>query len=224
MDQVQQIIDFLKHAIDVVLHIQVYLGDWAQWMGPWLYILMFLIIFAETGLVIFPFLPGDSLLFALGAMTTLADNPLNIWILIPLLCIAAILGDWTNYQIGHKLGRTFFSKHLKWAVKEEHLKKTEDFYEKYGAKSIVLARFAPIVRTFVPFVAGVGRMNRNVFFSYNILGGILWVNIFLWLGHFFGNLPIIQKNFSTVIFAIIILSVLPMFIEIYRAKKSKAAP
>jgi membrane-associated protein len=213
----------MMDLIHMILHIQTYLADWVQWMGPWLYVLMFIIIFSETGLVITPFLPGDSLLFALGAMTTLSENSLNIWILIVSLTIAAILGDWTNYQIGNKLGRNFFNKNFKWALKEEHLKKTEEFYDKYGVKSIVLARFAPIVRTFVPFVAGIASMNRQVFFKYNIIGGVLWINIFLWLGHFFGNLPFVQKNFSMIIFAIIILSVMPMFLEYLRARRARSA-
>lgn len=206
--------------LHMLLHIQVYLIEWSQWMGPWLYVLMFLIIFSETGLIVFPFLPGDSLLFALGAMTTLGENSLNIWILIPLLSLAAILGDWVNYQVGSRLGRSFFQKHLSWAVKDIHIKKTEIFFEKYGVRSIVLARFAPIVRTFTPFVAGLGKMSPRLFFKYNVAGGLLWINLFLWMGHFFGNLPIVQKNFSAVIIAIIIISVLPMAIEVLKSRRA----
>ena len=216
-----QFIDMLVPFVDMVLHINNHLGTWAESMGPWLYVLMFIIIFAETGLVIAPFLPGDSLLFALGAMTTLQTNPLNVWVLLTSLTIAAILGDATNYTIGQKIGPDFIVKKFPWALKPEHMKKTESFFEKYGAKSIVLARFAPIVRTLVPFVAGVGRMNPKTFFKFNVIGGFLWIQVFIWLGHFFGNLPYIQKNFSMVIFAIIVISVLPMALEIAKARMSQ---
>lgn len=211
----------LSHAIDVVLHINLYLGDWAQWMGPWLYVLMFAIIFAETGLVITPFLPGDSLLFALGAMTSLTVNPLDISTLAIVLPLAAITGDNTNYFIGKKLGRSWFAKKFPWALKPEYIQKTENFYARHGAKSIVIARFAPIIRTFVPFVAGIGNMNRKIFITFSIIGGMLWIQSFLWLGRYFGNLPYIQKNFSLVVVAIIFISILPMLIEILKARGSQ---
>ncbi len=207
----------MSHWLDIVLHINLYLAEWIQIWGLWIYALLFAIIFAETGLVVMPFLPGDSLLFAIGALTTL-ENGLDMTSVLILLSIAAILGDWTNYQIGSKLGKKMTSENSFFRVKPAHIKKTEEFYDKHGAKSIVLARFAPIVRTFVPFVAGVGKMDPKIFFKYNIIGGILWIQSFVWLGYFFGNMPQVQKNFSLIIFAIIFLSLVPIGIEIFKAK------
>jgi membrane-associated protein len=206
--------------IDFVLHVDVHLAELSAAYGPWLYLLMFVIIFAETGLVVTPFLPGDSLLFALGALTSIPDAQLNVHTMAVLLMIAAIVGDNVNYSIGRRIGPKVFKRDYRW-LKREHLLKTEEFYVKYGARAIVLARFVPIVRTFVPFIAGVGKMNMRRFMTYNIVGAILWVNIFLYLGHFFGNMPIIKRNFSTVILAVIFLSVLPILIEFFREFRRK---
>lgn len=213
-----ELLELIRSFIDVVLHIDQYLSVWSGWLGPWLYVIMFLIIFAETGLVIAPFLPGDSLLFALGAMTTLEQNPLSISVLMVSLIIAAILGDRTNYYIGEKIGPKIFTKEDSIFFHKSHLLKAEQFYAKYGPKAIVIARFAPIVRTMVPFVAGVGRMDKKRFFTYNIFGGVLWVASFLLAGHYFGNLPIVQRNFHVVIFGVIILSLVPIAYEIIKAK------
>lgn len=205
--------------IDLILHVDAHLREWTMLYGPWIYLILFIIIFCETGLVVTPFLPGDSLLFAAGAMTALGAEGLDIWFLSLLLIVAAILGDQTNYFIGRKFGTWLLSRPNQKLVKEEHFRQTEKFMLKYGASAIVLARFAPIVRTFAPFVVGVGRMPRQHFIKYNILGAILWVEIFLWLGHFFGNLPVVQKNFSLVIVVIVILSLIPMVVGVWKARK-----
>lgn len=183
----------------------------------WTYLVLFLIIFCETGLVFTPFLPGDSLLFAAGALAALGS--LNPLILFLLLAVAAILGDTVNYWIGEFIGEKLFdSKKLKF-LKREHLDKTHQFYEKHGGKTIIIARFVPIIRTFAPFVAGIGSMTYPKFLSYNFLGGILWVGLFIFGGYYFGNLPFVKSNFSTVILAIVIISVLPGVIEYLRNRK-----
>ena len=181
----------------------------------WTYLILFCIIFCETGLVVTPFLPGDSLLFAAGAIAALVI--LNIWILIGLLCIAAILGDSVNYSLGKFLGKKVFERdyHL---LKKEHLYRTHEFYEKYGGKTIIIARFVPIIRTFAPFIAGVGSMNYMKFILFNIIGGILWVFICSFCGYFFGNLPFVKSNFSLVVLAIILISLLPMVVEYIKYK------
>ncbi len=200
------------NLIEVVLHIDQYIAVWSQWMGPWLYVLMFAIIFAETGLVVTPILPGDSLLFALGALTAL-DGGLSLPLLSCLLLLAAFLGDNTNYFIGKKLGAKLFTKEDSKIFNKSYLLKTHSFYEKYGPKAVILARFVPIVRTFVPFVAGIGAMTWKRFIGFSLVGAILWINIFLFAGHYFGNLPVVKRNFHIVIFAVIGVSVLPIFIE-----------
>ena len=183
----------------------------------WTYLVLFLIIFCETGLVFTPFLPGDSLLFAAGALAALGS--LNPLILFLLLAVAAILGDTVNYWIGEFIGEKLFdSKKLKF-LKREHLDKTHQFYEKHGGKTIIIARFVPIIRTFAPFVAGIGSMTYAKFLSYNFLGGILWVGLFIFGGYYFGNLPFVKSNFSAVILAIVIISVLPGVIEYLRNRK-----
>ncbi len=213
--------------IDILLHIDQYVGQWLALLGPWMYVLMFLIIFAETGLVVTPFLPGDSLLFALGVLTVSNENPLNIWILSPLLMAAALIGDNVNYTVGRWLGPRVFRDDQSRYFKRQHLVKTQSFYEKFGPKAVILARFAPIIRTFVPFVAGVGAMKRSRFIGYSIIGAILWINGFLFAGHFFGTLPGVKRNFHLVILAIICLSLLPIVIEFFRQrallKKGRAA-
>lgn len=204
----------LKAIIDFIVHIDQHLITIVNNFGVFSYTIVFLIIFGETGLVVTPFLPGDSLLFAIGALA--AKGGFNIWIAYPLLLAAAILGDACNYQIGHMLGRRAFTgNHI---FKKEYLEKTEAFYDKHGGKTIILARFMPIVRTFAPFVAGVGKMTYPKFFSYNIIGSLLWVTAFLFMGYFVGNIPAIKENFSLAIMLIIVLSVLP---AVYHYLKDK---
>ena len=210
--------EIIRQAIDLFLHLDEYLGQIIQTYGVATYVLLFLVIFMETGLVVTPFLPGDSLLFAAGTFASPAlGSPLNIWVLWALLCGAAILGDTVNYWIGHFVGPKAFSGEVRF-LKKEYLDRTHAFYEKYGGKTIVLARFIPIIRTFAPFVAGVGAMSYGKFISYNVIGGVLWVTLFVWLGYFFGNLPFVQNNFSFIVIAIIVISVLPAVYEILRAK------
>jgi membrane-associated protein len=218
--------DFVAQLIDLFLHIDEHLSQIISQYGVWTYLILFLIIFMETGLVVTPFLPGDSLLFAAGTFASPAlGSPLNIVVLIVLLCIAAILGDTVNYWIGHKIGPRAFSGNIRF-LKKEHLDRTHAFYEKYGGKTIVIARFVPIVRTFAPFVAGVGAMSYGKFISYNVLGGIAWVVLFTLAGYFFGNLPFVKDNFTIVVLAIIAISVMPAVIEVVRSKleaRKKAA-
>ena len=199
--------DLLKQLIDVFLHLDKHLADVVRDYGAWTNTLLFVIVFCETGLVVTPFLPGDSLLFTAGALAALGD--LNVWILVVLLSIAAILGDTVNYWIGKRIGPRAFSGTVKF-LKKEHLEKTEAFYEKHGKKTIILARFVPIVRTFAPFVAGVGSMTYGTFLAYNVLGGVLWVGACVFSGFFFGNIPVVKKNFSIVILAIIGISMIPL--------------
>ena len=219
--------DFLKSVVDLFLHLDEYLNVAITTYGAWTYGLLFVVIFIETGLVITPFLPGDSLLFAAGTFAALGS--LNIFLLWGLLFVAAVLGDTVNYWIGNKLGLAIFDTQNRWlkkVLKKEYLEKTEAFYAKHGGKTIVLARFVPIVRTFAPFVAGVGTMQYGRFISYNIIGGFLWVTLFLFMGSFFGNIPFVKANFELVIIGIILVSVLPMLVEYWKArteKKSKAA-
>ncbi len=208
----------LREQLSWLLHIQDRLDDMITLFGPWTYVILFLVIFCETGLVVTPFLPGDSLLFAAGAFAALNPQHLNIWVMFVVLSVAAILGDTVNYWIGKWIGPKAFSGKI-WFLKQDHLRKTEAFYEKYGAKAIVLARFVPIVRTFIPFVAGIGAMNYQQFIAYNILGGIAWVGICTWAGYFFGNFPWVKDHFEAVVVAIIALSVLPMVWEIYASRR-----
>jgi membrane-associated protein len=198
------------NLIEVILHLDQHLIDWLSYFGPWTYVIMFLIIFCETGLVVTPFLPGDSLLFALGALTSV-ENGLNLWIVLSSLTIAGILGDTVNYHIGKSLGTKAFERHGR-LFKKEYLEQTQAFYSQWGAFTIVAARFAPIIRTFAPFVAGIGSMNYKRFVFFNIIGSICWVFTFTLAGHFFGNLPAVKRNFHIVIIAVIILSILPMII------------
>jgi len=207
--------EIITNLIELFLHIDDYLAEIISQYGVWTYALLFLIIFIETGFVIMPFLPGDSLLFAAGSFAAL--GVLNPWILAILLSIAAILGDTVNYMIGHYIGPRAFSGKVRF-LKKEYLDQTHEFFEKHGGKTIILARFVPIVRTFAPFVAGVGAMTYKKFLLYNVVGGILWVNIFVWLGYFFGTLPFVQENFELAIIAIILISVLPMVYEFIKAK------
>ncbi len=202
--------------IDIILHLDAHLIEWMNFFGPWIYVMMFLIIFAETGLVVTPFLPGDSLLFALGALTAV-ENGLNLWALLILLTVAGILGDGVNYHIGKYLGPKVFETNSRF-FKKRYLDQTYEFYESWGAFTIVAARFAPIVRTFAPFVAGIGRMKYNKFLFYNVAGAVLWVFTFILAGHFFGNLPVVKRNFHIVIFGVIFVSLLPMLIPWIKSK------
>lgn len=202
--------ELISTIIDLFLHLDKHLAEIISTYGIWTYLILFLIIFMETGLVVTPFLPGDSLLFAAGTFASL--GVLNVWVLFILLSVAAILGDTVNYWIGHIIGEKAFSGNSRF-LKKEYLDRTHDFYERHGGKTIILARFIPIIRTFAPFVAGVGEMTYMRFFSYNVVGGILWVGIFLFAGYFFGNISFVRDNFSVVILAIIVISVLPGVFE-----------
>ncbi|GIV41530.1 MAG: cytochrome o ubiquinol oxidase [Vicingaceae bacterium] len=205
--------DWLKRLFDFILHIDVHLLELIHQYGTWVYVILFLIIFVETGLVVMPFLPGDSLLFAAGAFA--AQGSLNIFVLLILLFVAAVIGDSLNYYLGKTIGL----KVLQWKVggknlvKKEYIDKTKEFYAKYGSKTIVIARFVPIVRTFAPFVAGVGDMQYRKFIFYNIAGGFIWVFLLTLAGYFFGNIPIVKNHFEKVIFLIIFISILPIITE-----------
>lgn len=212
--------DLIYSLIDFILHIEDHLVEIVNNYQTWTYLILFLIIFAETGLVVTPFLPGDSLLFATGAIIAKPETDLNVFLMWGLLMVAGILGDMVNYHIGKYIGPKAFSGKYKF-LKKEYLEKTEKFYDKYGGKTIIYARFVPIVRTFAPFVAGVGSMSYGKFASYNVIGAILWVTSFLFIGYFFGGLPIIKDNFTLVVFAIIILSILPPIIEVIKEKYGK---
>ena len=209
--------EFIQQLLDFILHIDKHLIEIVQEYQTWTYLILFLIIFAETGFVITPFLPDDSLLFAAGAIIANPDSGLNIIMMSILLIVAAILGDLVNYHIGNFIGPLAFSGKYK-LLKKEYLDKTQAFYEKHGGKTIIYARFVPIIRTFAPFVAGIGTMSYLKFATFNITGGVLWVTSFLFIGYFFGGLPVIKENFTYVIFGIIILSILPPVIEVIREK------
>jgi len=211
-------VEIVKGVIDFILHIDVHLAEIITQYGALTYAILFGIIFAETGFVVTPFLPGDSLLFAAGAFAALGS--LNLWLLLLILMIAAVGGDTANYWIGHFFGEKII-KHPKVPIKEEHIVQTEEFFKKHGGKTIILARFVPIVRTFAPFVAGIGKMHYGYFITYNVVGGFLWVLMFTLAGYFFGNIPAVQHNFTLVIIVIIIMSVLPMAYHYYADKKAK---
>ena len=202
-------VELLKNFIDIILHIDVHLQHWVTDYRTWTYLILFIIIFMETGLVVTPFLPGDSLLFAAGMVAALNGHPLNIIILIPLLILAAFTGDNTNYFFGRVLGQTVYERNYR-LIRREYLDKTHAFYEKHGGKTLIIARFMPIIRTFAPFVAGVGTMRYFRFISFSIVGNVLWVVSFSLAGFFFGNIPLVKNNFTIVIFGIIILSLMPM--------------
>jgi membrane-associated protein len=215
-------LEIIKYLIDLFLHLDEHLSVIIQNYGTWTYLLLFMIIFMETGFVVTPFLPGDSLLFAAGTFASPAlGSALNVWVLWGLLCLAAIAGDTINYWIGHYIGPRAFSGDIRF-LKKEYLDRTHDFYEKHGGKTIVLARFVPIIRTFAPFVAGIGAMSYGRFITYNVLGGIAWVTIFTWGGYFFGTLPFVQENFTLVVLAIIFISVIPIIVEAVKERTRSA--
>lgn len=213
--------EFLKQFLDVVLHLREHIGDLIAAYGTQIYVIFFLIIFCETGLVLTPILPGDSLLFTAGAFAALGQ--LNIWVMFGLLSLAAILGDTVNYWIGHYLGPKVFKWQKSRFFNPEHLRRTHSFYEKYGGKTIILARFVPIVRTFAPFVAGVGAMTYSKFIFYNVIGGLAWVAICLFAGYWFGNIPWVARHFEMVIIGVIVVSLLPMVYELWKSRSEAKA-
>ncbi len=206
---------------NVITHLDVHLAEWARDMGGWLYVVLFLVIFCETGLVVTPFLPGDSLLFAVGALCALDGQPLVIGLIMPLLIVAAVLGDAVNYSVGRHIGPRVFNSETSLFLNKKHLARTQRFYEKYGGKTIIIARFIPIIRTFAPFVAGIGHMLYRRFFAFNVVGAILWVGLFVPVGYVFGNMPFVKKQFHYVILGIIVLSVLPALIEFAREWRAR---
>ena len=209
-------IELVKKLIDFVLHIYRNLAEIIAQYGTWTYAVLFLIIFAETGIVIVPFLPGDSLLFAAGAFCAKPETGLNVHLMAALLFVAAFIGDTVNYWIGAKVGPVVFKRNDSIFLRKKHLEQAHAFFEKYGGRAIILARFVPIVRTFVPFVAGIGGMRYSQFIAYNAIGAFVWIYFFAYAGFWFGNQPFVQKNFKLVILAIIIVSVVPIIVEIWR--------
>ncbi|MDZ4751737.1 MAG: DedA family protein [Flavobacteriales bacterium] len=216
--------DIIKGFLDFVLHFDIFLKDWIVTYDMWVYLILFVIVFCETGLVVTPLLPGDSLLFAAGTFASpdkiTGETPLELSILFPVLLIAVFLGDNTNYFIGRKLGPTVFDGKVKF-LKKSYLDKTKAFYEKHGGKTIILARFVPIVRTFAPFVAGVGAMTYRKFLSFSIIGSILWITVGLLAGYYFGKLDFVQNNFSLIMLGIVVISVLPVVIGLISSKIGK---
>ncbi|MFH1330020.1 MAG: DedA family protein [Actinomycetota bacterium] len=213
--------DFLSNIVDFVLHLDVHLSELIADFGPWIHVILFLVIVAETGLVVAPLLPGDSLLFAAGTFAARGD--LNVWVLFVSLTVAAILGDALNYAIGRYLGPKLFRKERSRFFKKENLDRTHDFFERYGPATIIIARFLPIVRTFAPFVAGMGRMGYPRFLTYNVIGGVGWVAIFTFVGYFFANIPFVRNHFPVVIIAIVLVSLVPAVAEVVRRRRRAAA-
>lgn len=213
---------FIQFVIDFILHIDVHLAELVAQYGAWVYGILFLILFCETGLVVTPFLPGDSLLFVAGALAALPGNDLNVHLMVFLMAIAAIVGDAVNYTIGRVFGERLFSNPNSKIFRRSYLDKTHKFYEKHGGKTIILARFVPIVRTFAPFVAGMGHMSYRHFAAYNVIGALVWVLLFTYAGYLFGDLPIVQENLKLLIVGIIVVSILPGVIEIWRHKRAAA--
>ena len=212
--------EVLQQLLDLFLHLDQHVNEWAGVLGPWLYLVLFLIVFCETGLVVTPFLPGDSLLFAVGALCSLEGSPLSLPLMSILLIVAAVLGDAVNYAIGNYLGPMVFSSDHARFLNRRHLQRTHEFYERHGGKTIFLARFVPIVRTFAPFFAGIGSMSYRYFAAYNVSGAFAWVLCFLLAGYWFGQLETVKRNFHIVILAIIVISVMPMVLEYLRARRA----
>jgi len=213
--------EYVHHVVDLFLHLDQHLNTWAGTLGPWLYLVLFLVVFCETGLVVTPFLPGDSLLFATGALASIEGSPLQLPFLLVLLVAAAVLGDAANYSFGAYVGPAVFSSERSWLFNKQHLERTAHFYERHGGKTIFLARFVPIVRTFAPFVAGIGRMRYRDFAVFNITGAVTWVCSFLLGGYWFGQIPTVKRNFHVVILAIVVISVLPIVTEYLRARRER---
>lgn len=212
--------EYITYLIDFIFHIDVHLRLLVENYGVWVYGILFLIIFCETGLVVTPFLPGDSLLFVAGALSVITANHLNVHLLVLLLIVAAILGDGINYVIGRYLGQKLFSNPNSKIFRQKYLDKTHAFYEKHGGKTIILARFVPIIRTFAPFVAGMGHMSYRHFAAFNVVGGVVWVMLFTYAGYIFGNQPFVQQNLKLLIVAIIFISILPGLIEVIRHRQA----
>jgi membrane-associated protein len=213
------LIDLIQLGWDFFFHIDKYLNEWASLLGPWLYVAMTLLLFCETGLVVTPILPGDSLLFALGALSTRPGSPIELSLMAILLCTAAVLGDAVNYSIGHWLGPKVFSRESSWLFNKKHLLQAQRFYDKHGGKTIFLARFIPIIRTFAPFVAGIGAMRYLRFAIFNVTGAVSWVLVFLLGGYVFADLPIVKTQFHWVMVAIVLISMTPMLIEYLRTRR-----
>lgn len=212
----------MYQLIDLILHIDQHLAEWIILFGPWIYVLVFLIVFAETGLVVTPFLPGDSLLFALGALTVI-DGGLNLWTLLLTLTLAGVIGDTVNYHVGKYLGTKVFKPENR-VLKKTYLDYTTAFYERWGSFTIVVARFAPFARTFAPFVAGAASMQYRRFLTYNVIGAVLWVFTFVLAGHFFGNLPVVKRNFHLVILGVVLVSLLPTLFPWVQSRLKKSPP
>ncbi|MBP6059584.1 MAG: DedA family protein [Candidatus Saccharicenans sp.] len=210
--------DFIEKFIDIIIHVDRYIGQFIDQFGIWTYLVIFLVIFAETGLVVTPFFPGDSLLFAAGAIAAIGD--LNIIGLFLLLSLAAFLGNLSNYWIGYKVGPEIFKKEKSRVFNKNYLERTHEFYEKHGSITIVIARFMPFIRTFAPFVAGIGKMTYFKFLAYSLVGSVMWVALFLFGGYYFGNIPVVKENFSLVIVAIIVISLIPAGISYIHSRKS----
>ncbi|MFM1252500.1 DedA family protein [Yersinia enterocolitica] len=213
---------FIRFVIDFILHIDVHLAELVAQYGVWVYGILFLILFCETGLVVTPFLPGDSLLFVAGALASLPSNDINVHIMVALMVTAAILGDAINYTIGRVFGEKLFSNPDSKIFRRSYLDKTHQFYEKHGGKAIILARFVPIIRTFAPFVAGMGKMSYRHFAAYNVIGALVWVLLFTYAGYWFGNMPFVQDNLKLLIVAIIVVSILPGVFEVWRHRRAAA--
>ena len=213
----------MESLLDIFLHLDQHLNEWAGTLGPWLYLVLFVVVFCETGLVATPFLPGDSLLFAVGALASIDGSPIRLELMVVTLIAAALCGDLTNYTIGRHIGPRIFSSESSWLFKREHLKRTQEFYVRHGRKTIVIARFVPIVRTFAPFVAGIGQMEFRRFASFSVGGAIGWVVSLSLAGYYFGQIPVVKNNFEAVILAIIAISVMPIFVEWLRARGAAQA-
>lgn len=211
--------EFLHFLVDFILHIDVHLAELVAQYGIWIYAILFLILFCETGLVVTPFLPGDSLLFVAGALAALPGNDLNVHVMVALLVVAAVLGDAVNYTIGRLFGERLFSNPNSKIFRRSHLDKTHAFYARHGGKTIILARFVPIVRTFAPFVAGMGHMSYRHFALFNVTGALLWVLLFSYAGYLFGDLPVVQENLKLLIVGIFLVSILPGVIEVWRHRR-----
>lgn len=216
IDLIQQAIAFF---FDFVMHLDRHLAEIVAGYGAWVYVLLFMIVFCETGLVVTPFLPGDSLLFVAGTLAAVGN--MDVWLLTGVLMVAAIIGDTVNYWVGHFLGPKVFHYEDSRFFKKKYLEKTHAFYEKHGGKTIIIARFIPIIRTFAPFVAGIGRMSYGRFIAYNVVGGVAWVLAFVFAGYFFGNIPFIKSNLSVVVVVIVILSIMPGVVEYVRHRRRK---